>query len=214
MSQHFILSFPRRRVRQVDEQLLTFANAVRPLGSSRKRLRSLPKQNQEKSQSNPFSLCHQGRNGGKLRGLAVQPRSTRPTSDLEEFPRQFELLATDLVTFLHFLHDIPEFRDGSLDASVLRFEGDLKYWASYLREFEGRFGFPAIKRYVNDRPRELDRHMGAIRGALKPFVVEGVTTIRTAQNHTQNGLQNSSNVATFFLGVTATTIQHTFDKVE
>ncbi|KAG8916205.1 hypothetical protein FRC01_003300 [Tulasnella sp. 417] len=60
----------------------------------------------------------------------------------------------------------------------------------------------------------MDEHMEAIRDALKLFVMEGVTTIRTAQNHTQNGLQNLSTVATFFSGVTATTIQYSFDKVD
>ena len=39
----------------------------------------------------------------------------------------------------------------------------------------------------------------------------GVTTIRTAQNHTQNGLQNLSTVATFFSAVTATTLQFSYE---
>ncbi|KIO23073.1 hypothetical protein M407DRAFT_215440 [Tulasnella calospora MUT 4182] len=224
-----------KRVRQVDEQLLTFGNAVRPLGSSvglisssynlRDRLQQilhLFRENASEAFPNkikkepvePLQPLSSRKKRGKLRRLAGQPRSTRLTSDLEDFPRQFELLAKDLVTFLHFLHDIPEFRDESLNASVLSFEGDLKYWASCLKEFEGQFGYPAIKRYVNDLTREMDEHMEAIRDALKLFVVEGVTTIRTAQNHTQNGLQNLSTVATFFSGVTATTIQYTFEKVD
>ncbi|KAG8919921.1 hypothetical protein FRC00_010734 [Tulasnella sp. 408] len=224
-----------KRVRQVDEQLLTFGNAVRPLGSSvglisssynlRARLQQvlhLFRENAseafpnkiKKEPAEPLQPLSSRKKRAKLRRAELQPRLGQMTSDLEKFPEEFEHLARDLVTFLHFLHDIPEFRDESLNASVLSFEGDLKYWASCLREFEGQFGFPAIKRYVNDLTREMDEHMEAIRDALKLFVVEGVTTIRTAQNHTQNGLQNLSTVATFFSGVTATTIQYTFDKTQ
>ncbi|KAG9016041.1 hypothetical protein FRB90_003765 [Tulasnella sp. 427] len=222
-----------KRVRQVDEQLLNFGNAVRPLGSSvglisssynlRARLQQILHLFREnaseafpnkikKEPAEPLQPLSSRKKRAKFRKLSAHPRVARLTSDLEAFPEQFEQLAHDLVTFLHFLHDIPEFRDECLNASVLSFEGDLKYWASCLREFEGQFGFPAIKRYVNDLTREMDEHMEAIRDALKLFIVEGVATIRTAQNHTQNGLQNLSTVATFFSGVTASTLQYTYSE--
>lgn len=148
----------RRRIRQVDEQLLTFGNAVRPLGSSvglisssynlRARLQQILHLFREnaseafpnkvkKEPAEPLQPLSSRKKRAKFRNGGVQPRLTRMTSDLEEFPLQFKLLAKDLVTFLHFLHDIPEFRDESLNASVLSFEGDLKYWASCLKEFEG-----------------------------------------------------------------------------
>ncbi|KAG9043620.1 hypothetical protein FS837_009319 [Tulasnella sp. UAMH 9824] len=159
-----------KRVRQVDEQLLTFGNAVRPLGSSvglisssynlRARLQQILHLFREnaseafpnkikKEPAEPLQPLSSRKKRAKLRRAELQPRLTQMTSDLEKFPEE-----------------------------------------------------------------EMDEHMEAIRDALKLFVVEGVTTIRTAQNHTQNGLQNLSTVATFFSGVTATTIQYTFDKTE
>ncbi|KAG8932387.1 hypothetical protein FRC00_014650 [Tulasnella sp. 408] len=147
-----------KHVRQVDEQLLNFGNAVRPLGSSaglisssynlRARLHQILHLFREnaseafpnkikKEPAEPLRPLSSRKKRAKLRRAEFQPRLTLMTSDLEKFPEEFEELARDLVTFLHFLHDIPEFRDEGLDASVLSFEGDLKYWASCLREFEG-----------------------------------------------------------------------------
>ncbi|KAG8927523.1 hypothetical protein FRC02_008078 [Tulasnella sp. 418] len=59
------------------------------------------------------------------------------TSELEEFPKQSGLLAQDMVSFWHSLHDIPELIDEELNGSVLSAEADLKYWASCLLEFPG-----------------------------------------------------------------------------
>ncbi|KIO21825.1 hypothetical protein M407DRAFT_28592 [Tulasnella calospora MUT 4182] len=226
----------KKRVRQVDKQLLTLGNAVRPLGSSvgllcssynlRARLQRIlhlfrenasegfPNKIKKESPGLPQPLSPQKKRAKRRRSLAVQHRLTHFTPDLKELPLEFELLAKDLATFLRFLHDIPEFRDESLNASVLSFEGDLKYWASCLAEFKGKFRYPATKRYINDLPREMDEHMKAIRDALKLFVVEGVPSIKAAQNHAQSVLRNLSTAAVFFSNVTATTLQYTFDKVD
>lgn len=91
----------------------------------------------KKEPTEPLQPLSSRKKRTKFRKLAAKPRPTHLVSNLEEFPNQFELLAHDLVTFLHFLHDIPEFRDESLNASVLSFEADLKYWASCLKEFQG-----------------------------------------------------------------------------
>lgn len=158
------LPFPSpRRVRQVDEQLLSFGNAVRPLGSSvglissayylRARLQQILHLFRENASDifpdkvkkeavepmRPLSSRKRSKSRDPRRAPNRQIRPSLPLiSDLEEFPHQFELLAMDLVSFLHFLHDIPEFTDESLTASVFSFQGDLKYWASCLKEFEGR----------------------------------------------------------------------------
>ncbi|KAG8992062.1 hypothetical protein FRB94_013394 [Tulasnella sp. JGI-2019a] len=230
-----------KRIRQVDAELLNFGNAVRPLGSSvglinsaynlRTRLQQILHLFREnaseifpekvkKMPAEPIQPLSSRKKSKNRRTARHQPTQTfRPnvqdlTSDLEHFPEQFQLLAKDLVTFLHFLHDIPEFTDEGLNASVLSFEADLKYWASCLQEFEKQFQFPSIKRYVNDLTREMDDHLESIRDALKTFAKDGVTTIRTAQNHTQNGLHNLSTVATFFSGVTASTLQYTFNQTQ
>lgn len=137
------LKFPfdivQRRAHQVDEQLLNFSDAVRPLGSSvgllsssynlrvrLQRIRHLFHANASEAFPNKIQ---------KEPVAPPKPAFFRPiTSDLEELPHQFELLARD---FLHFLHNIPELTDEGLNANVLNFEADLKYWASCLKEFEG-----------------------------------------------------------------------------
>ncbi|KAG8973989.1 hypothetical protein FRC05_008046 [Tulasnella sp. 425] len=215
-----------KRAHQVDEQLLNFGNAVRPLGSSvglisssytlRVRLQQIlhlfrenaseafPNKIQKEPVAPPKPAFFQRT---KLRDPTHQQPLARITSDLEEIPHQFELLARDLINFLHFLHDIPEFTDEGLNSNALNFEADLKYWASCLKEFEGQFSCIAIKRYVNDLTREMDAHLEAIRDSLISFVKEGVPMIKIAQVDAQNGLLILSTVATFFSGIAATTIQ-------
>ncbi|KAG9081947.1 hypothetical protein FRC07_014369, partial [Ceratobasidium sp. 392] len=49
--------------------------------------------------------------------------------------------------------------------------------------------------------------MDRMKDSLNNFIEVGVPTIRFSQKHTATGLQNLSTVATFFSGVTATTLQ-------
>ena len=46
--------------------------------------------------------------------------------DLEDFPQQLELFASDLSTFLYSLNEFPEFMDKAVDAPIIAFEDDLK----------------------------------------------------------------------------------------
>ncbi len=46
--------------------------------------------------------------------------------DLEDFPQQLELFASDLSTFLCSLNEFPEFMDKAVDAPIIAFEDDLK----------------------------------------------------------------------------------------
>lgn len=46
--------------------------------------------------------------------------------DLEDFPQQLELFASDLSTFLYSLNEFPEFTDKAVDAPIIEFEDDLK----------------------------------------------------------------------------------------
>jgi len=46
--------------------------------------------------------------------------------DLEDFPQQLELFASDLSTFLYSLNEFPEFTDKAVDAPIIAFEDDLK----------------------------------------------------------------------------------------
>ena len=56
----------------------------------------------------------------------------------EDFPQQLKGLAEDVVTFLDCLNEFPEFTDESINASILALEGDLLYWSSCLRTYEGK----------------------------------------------------------------------------
>src|SRR5207248_1539913 len=93
----------------------------------------------------------------------------------------------------------------------------------------GQFRFPAVERYINDLTEEMGEHLESITTSLTVFVevgayqqrcsytplisiggITGVPTIRFAQKHTANSLQNLSTVATFFSAVTATTFQYSY----
>ena len=51
--------------------------------------------------------------------------------DLEDFPQQLELFASDLSTFLCSLNEFPEFTDKAVEAPIIAFEDDLKVRAIY-----------------------------------------------------------------------------------
>ena len=46
--------------------------------------------------------------------------------DLEDFPQQLELFASDLSTFLYSLNEFPEFTDKAVDVPIIAFEDDLR----------------------------------------------------------------------------------------
>jgi hypothetical protein len=58
--------------------------------------------------------------------------------DLEDFPQQLELFASDLSTFLYSLNEFPEFTDKAVDAPIIAFEDDLKVMLSYYLALEFR----------------------------------------------------------------------------
>ena len=90
----------------------------------------------------------------------------------------------------------------------------------------------AVERYVHDLTTEMSEHLEAISTALKVFVDVGVPTIRFAQQQASNNLLNLSTIGAFFSGehqylhskyslrqrtfsgVTTTTLQYSFDKVD
>jgi len=136
----------------------------------------------------------------------------KPILNLEAFPDEMRKLARQIQVFVDRLNDIPEFTDELVNMSFSSFASDLEYRASCLSEFKGQLKTIAVQRYINDLSADIGAHMEGMREALDAFVEVGVPTIRHAQNHTANGLQYLSTVATFFSGVTATTIQYSFDQ--
>ncbi|KAF8599355.1 WD40 repeat-like protein [Ceratobasidium sp. AG-I] len=131
----------------------------------------------------------------------------RPTLDLEAFPEEMRKLARQIQIFVARLNDIPEFTDEPVNMSFSSFASDLEYRASCLADFKGQLKTIAVQRYVNDLSADVVVHMEVMQDALNVFIEVGVPTIRHAQNHTANGLQYLSTVATFFSGVVATALQ-------
>ncbi|KAJ1311844.1 hypothetical protein OPQ81_010305 [Rhizoctonia solani] len=220
------------RIRSLDLKLQAFANAVRQLGSSvgllnaayhlRARLRQIQYFFRENAAELFDAIPHapnigtrpySARKRGKVRRhMAVGPENSKPWStEIEDLPDEMEKLAKDLDVFLKRLNDVPEFTDEAVNASIMAFEGDLRYRASCLREFEGQLKFVAVARYINDLTEDLAVHMESMMDSLNTFIDVGVPTIRFSQKHTATGLQNLSTVATFFSGVTATTLQFSFE---
>ncbi|KAJ3763939.1 hypothetical protein EV360DRAFT_91547 [Lentinula raphanica] len=166
----------------------------------------------EVDQHKPPRTRRSHRLSGRHRAL---PHVARPTVDsnidLEEFPNQFEALATEVTTFVDCLNEFPEFTDEAVNASISSFEGDLKYWANCLHNYRGQFRYPAVQRYIQDLSFEMGEHIDSITSTLSMFIEVGVPTIRFAQKHGATNLLNLSTVATFFSAVTATTLQFSFE---
>ncbi|CAE6415966.1 unnamed protein product [Rhizoctonia solani] len=221
-----------KRIRSLDLKLQGFANAVRQLGSSvgllnaayhlRARLRQIQYFFRENAAElfdavphmpNDGNRPYSARKRGKVRrNIAVGPEHTKPWStEIEDLPDEMEKLAEDLDAFLKRLNDVPEFTDEAVNLSIMAFEGDLRYRASCLREFDGQLKYVAVAHYINDLTEDLGVHMESMMDSLDTFINVGVPTIRFSQKHTATGLQNLSTVATFFSGVTATTLQFSFE---
>ncbi|KAF9457745.1 hypothetical protein BDZ94DRAFT_1326045 [Collybia nuda] len=229
----------QRRINNLDKELRNFANASRQLGSSvailssafhlRERLAQiLYLYHENAADLFPRKITHISRetvddtrfNGtrhrhGKMARYKAPPHVARPTVhenlDPEFFPDQLNALATDVTTFLNCLNEFPEFTDEAVNASILSFEGDLRYWASCLKEYAGHLRSPAVQRYIHDLSMEMGEHIDTITATLAMFVEVGVPTIRFAQKHGASNLLNLSTVATFFSAVTATTLQFSFE---
>ncbi|KAI6124581.1 WD40-repeat-containing domain protein [Pisolithus croceorrhizus] len=140
--------------------------------------------------------------------------SARPfldsTLDAQFFPEHLEVFATDVIAFLNRLNEFPEFTDEAVSTSIKAFEADLKYWAGCLRTYRGQFKYPAVQRYIHDLASEMGGHIDRITNTLRMFIEVGVPTIRCAQQHAASNLLTLSTVATFFSGVTATTLQNSY----
>ncbi|KAJ8082886.1 hypothetical protein PM082_008743 [Marasmius tenuissimus] len=231
----------QKRLTSLDKELRNFANAARQLGSSaailssafllRTRLANILFLYQENSADLfPRKIFHPtqhaiAQNSARQRRPRAMsgrhkalPHASRPTVNvdinLEDFPREFKSLAQDIATFLRCLNEFPEFTDEAVNASISSFEGDLKYWANCLEQYQGQFRYPAIQRYIHDLAMEMGEHIDGITSSLNMFIEVGVPTIRFAQKHGATNLLNLSTVATFFSAVTATTLQFSYEIVD
>ncbi|KAG8924296.1 hypothetical protein FRC02_010530 [Tulasnella sp. 418] len=228
-------------INQLDLELLHFANNARPLGSSVSLIRSsyalrrslhqirhlfrvnassiYPSivENERPASLEPIILGKRSRAMRDPLNLVKVPNRMIEdddvlTSSLEELPEQFGRLGEDMLSFLRFLHDIPEFTDENLTHSMQTAHADIMYWEQCLSDHQGNFITPAVQRYVNNLSDEIGEHARTIKKALDLFQKNGINYIRSAQTQAQTGFQNLSTVATFFSAMTATTLQFAWDK--
>ncbi|KAI0301607.1 hypothetical protein B0F90DRAFT_1817073 [Multifurca ochricompacta] len=222
----------QRRINNFDKELRTCVNAARQLGSSvailasvfqlrdrltqisflfrenaadlypRKVLR-LPRATESLATRSRFSR----RRLAKLRASLARGRRRIELDklDLEDFPQQLELFASDLSTFLYSLNEFPEFTDKAIDTPIIAFEDDLKS--------QGKLRSPAVQRYLHELMTDMGEHLNSVGAALSMFIEVGIPTIRFAQQHGASNFLNLSTIATFFSAVTATTLQYSYQNV-
>ncbi|KAF8595383.1 hypothetical protein BDV93DRAFT_564446 [Ceratobasidium sp. AG-I] len=189
------------RIPKFDRKLLAFSNAVRQLGSSagllsavtllRTRLTKIQSFFRENAAELFDDISHASKLGIKSSGVRKRAKVQRLSwvADIENLPQELEGLAEDLVRFLSRLNDLSEFRDEAVNASIEAFEVDLKYVAKCLRGYKGQFKSVTVAQYINE------------------LTEVAVPQIRLSEERDSAGLLNLSAVATFFSGVTATTLQ-------
>ncbi|KAG8938280.1 hypothetical protein FRC03_007440, partial [Tulasnella sp. 419] len=188
---------------QLDTELLRFANNVRPLGSSvnlirssyalRRRLHKIRHlfrvnaseifpsfvENEEPTSLEPIVLRKRYRAMRDPLNLVKVPNRMVESKkhlalDLEEFPQQLEKLAEDMISFLRFLHDIPEFTDENLTHRIQAAHADIRYWALSFSGHKGKFKTTAVQRHVNNLCDELREHIQIMTEALKVFQKDGM----------------------------------------
>ncbi|KAH8996340.1 WD40 repeat-like protein [Lactarius akahatsu] len=227
----------QRRVNDFDKELRTCVNLARQLGSSVAILSSIFQLRDRLAQISflfrenaadlyprkIFRLPRESlvsRSRMPKRRLEKLRRSTNVRRrlpfdklDVEDFPEQLDLFSRALSKFLYNLNEFPEFTDKSVDAPIMAFEGDLKYWASCLLTFGGELKSPPIQRYIMELMSDMGEHFESVSAALSMFNEVGIPTIRFAQHHGASNFLNLSTIATFFSAVTATTIQFSYQNV-
>ncbi|KAI9441246.1 WD40 repeat-like protein [Lactarius indigo] len=227
----------QRRVNDFDKELRTCVNLARQLGSSvailsstfqlRDRLAQISFLFRENAADlyprKIFRLPRESlvsrsrmpkRRAEKLRhSTNVRRRLPFDKLDIEDFPEQLDLFSRALSKFLYNLDEFPEFTDKSVDAPLMAFEGDLKYWASCLLTYGGELKSPPIQRYIMELMSDMGEHFESVSAALSMFNEVGIPTIRFAQQHGASNFLNLSTIATFFSAVTATTIQFSYQNV-
>lgn len=156
------------------------------------------------------------------RVFAARTESDEIPSDLEGssapamslLPKTMSRLSEGLNAFLDGLRDIPEFADKRLTDALVEFRDWLIYRAEVLesRQDASVEGSAAARRYISQVMKEMSLYIGTVGVALQAFTDGGVKSIQDYQKRSQTKLQNMSTVATFFSGVTATTMQYAMNQ--
>ncbi|KAF8605224.1 hypothetical protein BDV93DRAFT_76919 [Ceratobasidium sp. AG-I] len=212
------------RIRNLDLKLQYFVNGVRQLGSSGGLLytvhclKSSLAQVRHDFQINASGLfdgvLRQSGSSAKLSHLLKPDVSALPlerAGRVDMLPQHLISLAKELGRFLARINGVTGYLDEVFNAAIDEFVHDLMYRASCLKEFEGNLNRTATAKYINDLTEEFTPQIDNIAASLDNFTLVGVPTIVAAQKQVASRFQNLSTVATFFSGVTATTLQYSFE---
>ena len=137
-----------RQVNALDKKLQEFRSAVRQLGSSigllsssywlrqrlsvvlrlfRENAESLfPKYIRPKPEPLDASTPSKLRKAGGPKVALLRRPTISAEYDAEDLPKEMSLLARDVMSFLHQLEAFPEFYKGTVNASIVTFQHDLK----------------------------------------------------------------------------------------
>ncbi|TFK53913.1 hypothetical protein OE88DRAFT_1732658 [Heliocybe sulcata] len=203
-----------RRVEALKKELLSIRDTAHQLGSSARMYFASSHLHDRVDET--FRLFHA--NTSRLFShLAVplpdtyrQPKGElKGDHDASRILSQLDLLATDVRFFLGCLNEFPPYNDDVINSSILALENDLKYWASWIKYYEGGMH---LLQYLHDRSVQFGEHLEQITSALQRFMHLGIPTIRFTQHHSANNLQNLATTATFLSAVTATTLQFSYPQ--
>ncbi|CAE6511115.1 unnamed protein product [Rhizoctonia solani] len=115
-----------------------------------------------------------------------------------------------LEEFVERINEISGFHDELINRSFVSFAEELNYRAGAFERLKYQPN-RAFKEHINKLAAVFSQHLKEIHEALKNFQRHSVPIIQLAQEHRRHGLQGLSAVATFFSGITASTIQYQLD---
>ncbi|KAJ3551613.1 hypothetical protein NM688_g4603 [Phlebia brevispora] len=141
----------------LDDQVQSFAGAVRQLGSSvgilsssvplRERLFDILRltrlnaaelfPRRVRKEDGPSVMQRKIRLHRRQKASTHDPLQI-PKQDIDEYPKQLETFAEDVDVFRDRLSEFSEFTDDEIHASLVALGGDLKYWACRVKAYKGR----------------------------------------------------------------------------
>lgn len=145
---------------------------------------------------------------GRANGSAPNPLSNSPQKDPENVLQGMERLRDSVEMFVQRVNERSRFQDESVNQSFLSFADDLEYRVRALGRYKQQLNSRPFKERINKLATGFGQHMHKMKHALKEFQATGIPIIQGAQHHRGHRLQVLSAVATFFSGVTASTIQY------
>ncbi|KAG9038724.1 hypothetical protein FS837_001200 [Tulasnella sp. UAMH 9824] len=210
-----------KEVRDLGHKFEEFMRAIRPIGSS-SGLICTSKDLQQ--YMNDVLYGFRSNSAEIWRVFAARSGSDEMPDDLQGslapamslLPNKMGVLSEGLNAFLNGLRDIPEFSDKLLTDSLLEFRDWLVYRAECLQSCRDASveGSAATRRYISQVMKEMSLYIRKAGVALQAFTEGGAKAIQDYQERSQGKLQNMSTVckATFFSGVTATTMQYAMNQ--